>query len=943
MAIKAYQYSSLINTSGTTKNIQKTQVRMSSIGMDSDSAYPIGSFKSAGEVDKTYPYTQWVDYSDVESDSVPTGFYQYAGGKKRQVCSHLTYTAEPWTTATDTTRSEWQTVTEDASETFFFDSNRPVINASSIDDPGKRVSSSQINMSSLFSGDSLIFGPNLVGGVSDETEGFNMNGYDFYPTASGIYPESAVFRDNVFTYDSSTLGNDSVNNYNTVYNNASYFGWFAILNESGRSLHNEMILHLKADKSHYRHKTFIIDTTDPYDHSGDYDVSSVSIEYEWVFAQFFGNNSTSLMSTATYNTDSTEYGKLFITDYFRDYFTRETLSDLSSNNPSSSVLTDSFTVSKNSQNSVTVRLGYRDVNTKFYTNMPFKITAALGSNGDLVIDGQYIMFCYYGRLGLLMPRIRSIYRKATKTYKKLVTVTSTTTGVNTKASKNFSLTTADYYGMNLNDTIYSGKIIRNRSTVAVPGKLHFGLTTSSANYCYCVTPQTASTPTVFLCSNTYTNGWVDYYENLQPGSCVVGSSYPPGYDSLMTYYNVKKTSTDTKEKMWWWYDLNLPSSASVMSELSTSTALKCILNSSQIFSFPVTARYLHIYPGYYSGNKVYNTTGTDLTLDCNYVLNNDSATGSSPYFKNSNGTTCTSGKITWPSGGWIQIVVPSDNGSGSTSRTISCNGVLKNTYLKCDGQSDSTYTFPTYSWTEKYPVYTSIACNANYQVTHGWGCTFNNTSIAVSTSTSNSFGANYTNYDWGNFYKNITCSMSFTPDSINSYTDLRTRYYYSMNVLQNSSTIASSSSSYFVRGGSSMSMSCTGTFSSSKNIWIQAKLYSTTLNSPVLSGSITDAGSWRRYMKIRNNNPIALSLYYTSNKTKSTTSANSNWTNYGTISAYGTSSSLTIQDQSGYDDEWIIAGFYLGYYSPYSRYLCTTWDEDVGTSSSKSSNWWYSR
>lgn len=96
----------------------------------------------------------------------------------------------------------------------------------------------------------------------------------------------------------------------------------------------------------------------------------------------------------------------------------------------------------------------------------------------------------------------------------------------------------------------------------------------------------------------------------------------------------------------------------------------------------------------------------------------------------------------------------------------------------------------------------------------------------------------------------------------------------------------------------------------------------------------TDAGNWKRYCRVYNPNPVSLTLYYSSNKTKSKTSCNSSKSST-TISGYGTTT-LTIQDQGGYDDEWILFAFYCS-----GEYLYTTIDEDVtsGTPNVVSSSW----
>ena len=76
-------------------------------------------------------------------------------------------------------------------------------------------------------------------------------------------------------------------------------------------------------------------------------------------------------------------------------------------------------------------------------------------------------------------------------------------------------------------------------------------------------------------------------------------------------------------------------------------------------------------------------------------------------------------------------------------------------------------------------------------------------------------------------------------------------------------------------------------------------------------------------------------MKYSSNKTKNKYSCNS-MTATTTISAYGTTY-VTIQDQSGYNDEWILFAFNCS-----GKYCYRTIDEDVSSSPNTVATGWSS-
>lgn len=160
-------------------------------------------------------------------------------------------------------------------------------------------------------------------------------------------------------------------------------------------------------------------------------------------------------------------------------------------------------------------------------------------------------------------------------------------------------------------------------------------------------------------------------------------------------------------------------------------------------------------------------------------------------------------------------------------------------------------------------------------------------------------------------------------------------------------------SSYRYFGGSSSSSSTTGsgylsdvsaTVSWGDNYgatyYVECGYEASTIKAPIIK-TCTDAGSWKRYITIYNPNDVTLEFFYTSNKTSSKTGANSEWTDGGSLSSGATSSTCSVADQSGFSDEWIIAGFRLA--SNY--YICTTIDEDVtsGTPNVVNDNWYYTK
>lgn len=120
--------------------------------------------------------------------------------------------------------------------------------------------------------------------------------------------------------------------------------------------------------------------------------------------------------------------------------------------------------------------------------------------------------------------------------------------------------------------------------------------------------------------------------------------------------------------------------------------------------------------------------------------------------------------------------------------------------------------------------------------------------------------------------------------------------------------------------------------------YVQCGYESSRIKAPIIK-TCTDAGSWQRYITIYNPNEVSLEFFYTSNKTTSKSRANSIWKDGGSLAAGATSSTYTITDQSGFSDEWIIAGFRLA--SNY--YICTTIDEDVtsGTPNVVNDSWYY--
>lgn len=154
---------------------------------------------------------------------------------------------------------------------------------------------------------------------------------------------------------------------------------------------------------------------------------------------------------------------------------------------------------------------------------------------------------------------------------------------------------------------------------------------------------------------------------------------------------------------------------------------------------------------------------------------------------------------------------------------------------------------------------------------------------------------------------------------------------------------------YFGGSSSSSSTSCSGYLydvtssinwsdSYGEKNYIVINYDSVKIKAPVIK-TCTDNGSWTRKITIYNPNPVGLTCFYTSNKTNSKTSANSEWS-----SVYLTESettTCTISDQSGFSDEWIIAGFRLAS----NRYICTTIDEDVtsGTPNVVTDNWYYTK
>lgn len=122
--------------------------------------------------------------------------------------------------------------------------------------------------------------------------------------------------------------------------------------------------------------------------------------------------------------------------------------------------------------------------------------------------------------------------------------------------------------------------------------------------------------------------------------------------------------------------------------------------------------------------------------------------------------------------------------------------------------------------------------------------------------------------------------------------------------------------------------------------YVQCGYESSQIKAPVIK-TCTDAGSWQRHITIYNPNEVSLEVFFSSNKTTSKSGANSIWKDGGSLASGATSSTFTITDQSGFSDEWIIAGFRLA--SNY--YICTTIDEDVtsGTPNVVNDNWYYTK
>lgn len=211
----------------------------------------------------------------------------------------------------------------------------------------------------------------------------------------------------------------------------------------------------------------------------------------------------------------------------------------------------------------------------------------------------------------------------------------------------------------------------------------------------------------------------------------------------------------------------------------------------------------------------------------------------------------------------------------------------------------------------------------------------------------------------GTEYSNTGSNVYYTPTVTKlrtytkTYSGWSVKYCYRTALLYYDTYWHSSKSAYRYFGGSSSSSSTTGSgylpdVSATVN-WgdnygatyqVQCGYESSLIKAPIIK-TCTDAGSWKRYITVYNPNEVSLTFYYTSNKTSSKTGANSGWKEGGTVSSGGTSSTYTVEDQSGFDDEWIIAGFRLA--SNY--YICTTVDEDVtsGTPNVVNDNWYYTK
>ena len=210
----------------------------------------------------------------------------------------------------------------------------------------------------------------------------------------------------------------------------------------------------------------------------------------------------------------------------------------------------------------------------------------------------------------------------------------------------------------------------------------------------------------------------------------------------------------------------------------------------------------------------------------------------------------------------------------------------------------------------------------------------------------------------GTEYSNTGSSVYYAPTvtKLRTYTKTYSgwsiKYCYRTVLSYYKTSWSSVKSSYKYFGGSSSSSSttCSGCLedvsasvnwgdSYGETYYVQCSYESSIIKAPIIK-TCTDAGSWQRYITVYNPNEVSLELFYTSNKTSSKTGANSSWTDGGHL-ASGATTTYTITDQSGFSDEWIIAGFRLA--SNY--YICTTVDEDVtsGTPNVVNDNWYYTK